>query len=125
MNVYFIKMAKAFPEYRDIDIDVLQERLLQVVDVDDIKVEHDQLLDIIFAPDPVIGHPRSDLGIIMSKDANPEVSAYIRDTLAKSIPSSGVADNPDDAILATKTQRQSFESYKRGLFEIINKYKDN
>lgn len=81
----------------------------------------DDLLVTIFAPDPLTGVPRSDLGIVMSKDKSPEVAQFIRDTLMHPIPDDSVrSDDADFAISSVKDRRESITAYASRLRSLVN-----
>lgn len=83
--------------------------------------EQEALYKMIYAPDPETGVPRSDLAIVYSKDADPQLARFIQDTLQRSHPQEGVSfDNPDDAIELMKNRSESFEKYSARLREIAN-----
>lgn len=83
-------------------------------------VQQDSLLQEIFAPDPVTGKPRSDLHFVYSKDYNPVVSEYIRQNLARPINVGTVLDDPEDALILTKSRFEDLQEYSQRLQEIIS-----
>ena len=82
--------------------------------------DHDPLLDIIFAPDPLTGVPRSDLALIMSKDTSPEVSRFIQDTLMRPGDPLSSVDDPDFALDACRQRGESDLAYADRLRELCN-----
>lgn len=82
----------------------------------------DPLHELIFAADPITGLPRSDLQIIMAKDANSEVSNYIRDNLLQSH-NSGGTQNPDEALVCTRTQMQPLSELKKDIVDFVEQNK--
>ena len=93
-------------------------RLFQDDDDKEVVNTDNPLHTLIFAADPITGLPRSDLQIIMSKDSNPEVANYIRDNLL-SPHNSGGTDNPDEALVCTRTQAQSLTELKRDIVGFV------
>lgn len=92
--------------------------------VEKVDKTHDNLIDVIFAPNPVTGLPQSDIGIILSKDRNPEIANYIKDNLLSSRSSSST-DDVDEALATVKTPSMSMSDYKKGLLNFINSHKDD
>lgn len=84
--------------------------------------EQKALFDTIFAPDPVTGNPMSDLAIVMSRDARPEVAQFIRDTLMSPVSDGSSIGDADFALDATKSRLESIESYATRLRDIVSKY---
>lgn len=95
-----------------------KKRLYQDDKVNEVVNTDNPLHSLIFASDPITGLPRSDLQIIMSKDSNPEVANYIRDNLL-SPHNSGGTDNPDEALVCTRTQAQSLSDLKRDIVDFV------
>lgn len=90
------------------------------------QICNDDILLTIFAPDPLTGVPRSDLGIVMSKDKSPEVAQYIRDTLMRPISDNSVrADDADFAISSVKDRRESITAYASRLRTLVNSKSDD
>lgn len=111
--------TQLLPEYKGKEI----TKSFYVERCEDVVSENNNLLDVIFAPDPETGLPRSDIGIILSKDSVPEVAKYIQDNLMKPLPTSGTSDI-DEALATVKTQRMSIDDYKAQLGDFIkNNYK--
>lgn len=82
------------------------------------SVSTDEVVSLIFAPDPVTGIPRSDLGVIMSKDSAPEVAQYIRDNLLRGVSSPSGADDPDFVLDSMRSRGESLDSYSERLREL-------
>lgn len=92
--------------------------------VDTLPLSDDTELDqLIFAPDPVTGIPRSDLAVMMSKDIAPEVSQYIQDHLMRShaVASSlgATEEDADLALISVRAPGQSIDDYVNGLRELV------
>lgn len=103
------------PEYRGRN---LIKSLYKNPEVSNVDRDKNELLETIFLPDPVTGLPRSDLGLIMSKDTSPEVAAYIQENLMHARPSSGT-DDAYEALSTVKTQKMSLREYKENIINFI------
>ena len=103
------------PEYRGRN---LTKSLYKNPEVSTVDRDKNELLETIFLPDPITGLPRSDLGLIMSKDTSPEVAAYIQDNLMRARTSSGT-DDPNEALSTVKTQQMSVREYKENIINFI------
>lgn len=111
--------ALLFPEFRgetDIKSGVFVTPVTEHVESEDEK----QLKSVVYAVNPVTGHPSSDIATVMSKDTNPEVARYIRDNLLQSRHDSGTLD-ADEALASVKTQNMSTEDYQNQLLRYIDK----
>lgn len=84
-------------------------------------VDQDKMMMEIFAPDPITGKPRSDLHFIYSKDSNPIVQEYIKNTLCQAHESETSFDNPDDALELMKSRLETNQQYVQRLEEIFSK----
>lgn len=113
-----MKKINLFPEF----INVSDEQLTPVKRTyDNVALPGDDLLLTIFAPDPLTGVPRSDLGIVMSKDKSPEVAQYIRDNLMHPVTDNSVPlDDADFAIQSIKDRRESLNQYALRLRQLVN-----
>lgn len=108
MKRILLNQATTYPEYSEIS----PSRFRKVPhDAPDEFLKMDEVGELIFAPDPRTGIPRSDLALIMSNSARPEVAEYIRQTLQRPLPDSERSVNADDALRFTKSPRESLESY--------------
>ena len=106
MNPKFLRnriALRAFPEYSHITEEKLSKDFKSLVP-DNKGLELDDIQRVIFAPDPKTGIPRSDLGIILSKDSRPEVADYIQRSLMGFLPSSPSTDSADDALVGVKSR---------------------
>lgn len=121
--------ARLYSEYSSMSKDRFDKIMHHDLDPkDSISVEEDKdnILSLIFAPDPLTGFPRSDLALIMSKDAAPEVSQYIRETLMKPISDIGPSGAPDaDTALDTmRAKNEGLTEYAERLRSIVAKYNE-
>ena len=99
------------PEYRGRN---LTKSLYKNPEVSKVDRDKNELIETIFLPDPITGLPRSDLGLIMSKDTSPEVASYIQENLMRVRTSSGT-DDPNEALSTVKTQQMSIREYKENI----------
>lgn len=113
-----MKKINLFPEF----VNVSDEQLTPVKRTyDSVELPGDDLLLTIFAPDPLTGVPRSDLGIVMSKDKSPEVAQFIRDNLQRPINDNSVpSDDADFAIQSIRDRRESISQYALRLRQLVN-----
>lgn len=113
-----MKKINLFPEF----VNVSDEQLTPVKRTyDSVELPGDDLLLTIFAPDPLTGVPRSDLGIVMSKDNSPEVSQFIRDNLMRPLNDNSVhSDDADFAIQSIRDRRESISQYALRLRQLVN-----
>lgn len=112
--------SKLFPEYGSLSDDRLNKRLYTDPESVSINDRPDNLMSVIFAPDPETGLPRSDLAYVKSTDKNPEVAQYVRDNLLQSHESGGTLD-VDEALATVKTKSMSETDYKNQLLRYIDK----
>lgn len=117
MKRLLLHQAQTYPEYSDIT----PSRFRKVPhDAPDEFLKVDEVGELIFAPDPRTGIPRSDLALIMSNSARPEVAEYIRQTLQRPLPDSVLSEDPDEALRFVKNTRESLEAYADRLRGICN-----
>lgn len=120
-NKLYLKQRATFPEFSEMSAERLQ-KASQNMQVEFLPV--DGVMEILFAPDPVTGVPRSDLAMLMAKDSRPEVSQYIRENLMKELPSTNRTDDPDRAIEFTKSRHESLQEYGERLRALCQKIAD-
>lgn len=113
-----MKKINLFPEF----VNVSDEQLTPVKRTyDSVELPGDDLLLTIFAPDPLTGVPRSDLGIVMSNDKSPEVAQFIRDNLMRPLNDNSVpSDDADFAIQSIRDRRESISQYALRLRQLVN-----
>lgn len=117
MNKLSIKQAKTFPDFSEMPEKRFKKTFYHAP-FETLQV--DEIGSLIFAPDPRTGIPRSDLAIILSNSARPEVAEYIRQNLQRTLPDSERFANPDDALRFTKNVHESLEAYGERLRKICN-----
>lgn len=109
-NLRNLGMITLFPHYANLTEDDLKE--IPRPQVDYVPNSDNEILSLIFAPDPVTGVPRSDLAVLMSKDTAPQVSQFIRDNLLSPRSVSFVSvDDPDLALQGIKSRNESLVDY--------------
>lgn len=111
-----IENAKRLPHYSHIKDDSRFEGTPQVLP--EIEPENDSITKLIFAPDPVTGIPSSDLGMLMSREAQPEVSKYIHDVLQRPIGVSQGLPDADTALQMSREYGETYEAYANRLRSI-------
>lgn len=117
-------MINKFPHYRNIkEVHGFNEPLMDCEQVDN---ETTRMSEIIFAPDPETGVPRSDLAVIYSRSRSPEVANYINDVLLRGVPStsSGV-DDADIALDMAQRCTETETEYVRRLMKIASNKDDS
>lgn len=107
-NKILISQASKFPEYCNISSDRFK-KAAQTLEPEFLNT--DNIGDLIFAPDPKTGIPRSDLAMVLANDARPEVSEYIRQNLMRPLPETERMENPDDALKFSRNVRESLADY--------------
>lgn len=82
--------------------------------------KQDELLSVIYAPDPRTGLPSSDVAMLMKNKDNPEVQRYIQQRIQIHHESVAGAQSPDDAIQAIRKYREDVVSYANRLRDGFN-----
>ena len=77
--------------------------------------ENDELMSVVFAPDPVTGLPCTDIGFMMKHKDKPEIAQYIQQRLQVAHESGVGSDNPDDALLAIRKYKEDIISYAQRI----------
>lgn len=80
--------------------------------------QQDEVITQIFAPNPVTGIPRSDLGLLLTKDTRPEVSQYIRQSLLSASPSASTLPTADEALEMSPAFGESLDAYVQRIREL-------
>lgn len=80
---------------------------------------NDEMTKLIFAPDPITGNPSSDIGLLMSKQAEPAVAEYIRTHLATPVQEVAGASTPDEAEACSPHRGESRSAYISRLRDIV------
>lgn len=80
----------------------------------------EQLSELLFAPDPNTGIPRSDIALVMSADTRPEIAQYIRDNLLRPDPYAKLgSENADVALEMVQGKYESTEKYVERLTQLV------
>lgn len=79
----------------------------------------DEMTKLIFAPDPITGNPSSDIGLLMSKQAEPAVVEYIRTHLATPVQEVAGASSPDEAEACSPHRGETRSAYISRLRDIV------
>lgn len=115
-----IDFLRQFPEFSSLsDEDYNKSHSLEV---NRECLPTDDVLQLIFAPDPVTGIPRSDLAVMMSRDSQSEIAQYIRDVLLSPVQSNPGIDDSDFALEATKSRGESLAVYAERLRDIVQRH---
>lgn len=120
------KKLITFNEFKNLseeDYKLAQIDPLSTIDPQIVEKDEDDIMHLIFAPDPLTGMPRSDLAVIMSKDSAPEVAKYIQDTLLRPVVTEGPSGtmDADEALDAMRNHGESFETYANRIRELAQK----
>lgn len=121
MSKYKNPAILLFPEYRDMSLDDINNPVEPFIEEVQENKETKKLKSIVYAINPVTGHPSSDIATVMSKDTNPEVARYIRDNLLQSRTDSPGTLDADEALASVKTQAMSTDEYQSQLLRFIDK----
>lgn len=79
----------------------------------------DEILELIFAPDPLTGFPASDLGLLVRRRQADEVYTYIQEKLMQPIPQVIGAPDADTALDMPISRTAVYgEEYRQQLREI-------
>lgn len=78
-----------------------------------------ELTQLLFAPDPETGIPRSDIAVLMSRDTRPEIANYIRDNLLRPRQHSAGVDNADIALELTQSRYERLNEYAVRLHDMV------
>lgn len=113
------KLAQGFGQYAEIVADGHDAPHLP--EFDDIIPESElkPILDEIFSVDPITGNPRGDIAYFLSKDANPQVKAFIESALFSQRVDESLRDPEkysDDLILEySRNDNESVKDYASRL----------
>lgn len=87
-----------------------KEEIKRLQVIPDTPVVHDgSLLDVVFAPDPISGNPRSDLFFDLNTD--PNIKDFIRRELQSVRIQMAKCEDSNDALEFTKTQFETTQNY--------------
>lgn len=97
--------------------------------VEDFKVENDNVFRLIYAPDPLTGRPRSDLGVYLSENTSPVVRDFIerqlRTDFSGRVPKvpEGLSDN--DIAYLTKDSAETVDDYCSRVSDYLHMQKES
>lgn len=106
--MYSKKYIRNFTEFNNL-ADVAYQRV-NVPSPSPVK-KQDEMISLIYAPDPVTGLPSSDVGMLLKHQDRPEIQRYIQQRLQISHESVRGADNPDDALTAIRAYKEDVSTY--------------
>lgn len=102
------------------DLSPVDKKMLPKIDVSD----KDNVFGMIYAPDPLTGRPRSDLGTYLSENTNPLVRDFIERQLRTDFSqyNQNVPSDIDEGTIAllTRDRKETVEEY----VSRVNKYAD-
>lgn len=75
----------------------------------------DEMMSLIYAPDPVHGIPSNDIAMLMKHKDKPEVQAYIQQRIQVAHESVAGCDNPDDALKAVRGYKEDLFAYSERM----------
>lgn len=111
------KLAASFPAFRFVGSPC-------VVDVQDVEVKNDsenQLLDVIYAPDPFTGLPQSDIAVYLSDKVDPAIREFVASQLMTPNPNPKGVDDANSDILfdLVRHDGESVSDYAVRVREIV------
>ena len=118
MDRNIIKLAVSFPAYRLIGQPC-------VVDCEDVEMKNDaenQLLDVIYAPDPFTGLPQSDIAVYLSDKVDPAIREFVASQLMTPNPNPKGVDDANSDILfdLVRQDGESVSDYAVRVREIVS-----
>ena len=118
-------MKRVIPRFREFrhmdDSRLVVETIDYIPSESDVVRQEDSVINLIFAPDPDTGVPRSDLALMFSKDKSPEIAQYIQDTLMRPVNDGSGAPDADTALEFMCSRSERVEDYANRLREIVSK----
>lgn len=94
------------------------------------KIENNpnEVFNMIYAPDPLTGRPRSDLGTYLSENTSPVVRDFIERQLRQDF-SANISKTPDgisdsDIIYLTKDKNETLSDYQERVKAYLYRQKD-
>lgn len=103
MDKNLSKLAASFPAFRFIGSPF-------VVDVQEVELKNDatnQLLDVIYAPDPFTGLPQSDIAVYLSDKVDPAIREFVASQLMTPNPNPQGVDDANSDILFDLVRQDS------------------
>lgn len=77
--------------------------------------KQDEMVSLLYAPDPVTKLPSSDIAMMMKNKDNPEVQRYIQQRIQIHHDSVAGSDSADDALSAIRRYKEDVVSYANRL----------
>lgn len=111
------KLAASFPAFRLVGSPC-------VVDVQKVESKNDsenQLLDVIYAPDPFTGLPQSDIAVYLSDKVDPAIREFVASQLMSPNPNPQGVDDANSDILfdLVRQDGESISDYAVRIREIV------
>lgn len=120
MYIQRFSNIRGFGEYYNVSSDRIEAQRIYTPTVVSSVKDIDEVITQIFAPNPVTGIPRSDLGLLLSKDTRPEVSQYIRQSLLRVSKSPTTLPSADMALDCAPQFGESIDTYVKRLRELTH-----
>lgn len=87
--------------------------------------KHEDILDFIYASDPLTGFPSGCLSHYLNDSTRPEIKQFIEDYLLKNVPEQHVLSFPQDVANHIKDLDENFVfDCMQGQYETAEQYKD-
>lgn len=112
------KSLNSYKEFKFVDFNEKDSVRFEFDSFEDETPDH-EILQSIYAPDE-LGHPRSDIAIMLSKDTNPVVRQYISEVLQKAHPIEVGLPSADLALELARQPKESDVAYADRLKAAIN-----
>lgn len=120
-------LAKKFAQCEHMDLSIKVVIDVPKFEYDDSQLK--QVLDEIFAVDPVSGFPRGDIQYFLSKDGNPQVKAWLESNLLqpRAVSSGSSVEGVTDDMIAEFSRQpgESTASYAARLASIRDEAMNN
>lgn len=79
--------------------------------------KQDEMMSLVYAPDPITGIPSNDIAMMLKNRDNPDVQRYIQQRLQVARESYKGAENPDDALTAIRAYKEDVVAYAKRMKE--------
>lgn len=117
MDKSLVKLAVSFPAFRLIGTPC-------VIDIEEVAPKNDaenQLLDVIYAPDPLTGLPQSDVAVYLSDKVDPAIREFVASQLMSPNPNPQGVDDANSDILfdLVRQDGESVADYAVRVREIV------
>lgn len=90
-----------------------------IEDVEPVRDEKDQIMRLIFAPDPLTGNPRCDLGYVLT-GADEGFSQFIKENLMVKQPEIVGSEVESESFDLSKRHLEDLSEYRQRIEEYLN-----